>query len=664
MAKLAMKRIELIGKLEDSKALFDALQRKGTIEIEEYEDDRLIKLSTMGSTAQIDRMIDTAENARSILSKYSPYKKPFTDSFTSRREFSLSDFETKEKATDKILADCYEINSTYKSIADNRAAVIRWKTAQDALRPWANFDIPMNYKGSSATEAFIGTLPKEYTEEALKTALAEIDERLDCYEAEIVSADSALTCVALFCHKQQAGRMNAALRAIGFVKPSDPTRHPPRERYERLENDIQQALQEVEDNEEKLRKFEGFHQKIDFLIDFLTLKKEKYEALSKVGMGERFFVLTGYIPENRIEKTTRYLEERFDIAYTVTDPDYENENVPVVLKNNAFAGPVESITEMYSQPSNSDIDPNGVMAFFYYCFFGMMFSDAGYGLLMIGVLLFVLLKFKPEGKMRKNVQMYLYCGVSTTFWGVMYGSYFGDLINVIRINFLGKEALNLAIWLDPIEDLMTLLLYCFLFGMVHLFVGLAVKSVILWKKGAKLDAILDFFPTFFAVSGAAPLCAGLIIPIPPTVTTVAKYFAIAGLVLIILTAGRNAKGIFGKLGSGLYELYNTASGYLGDILSYSRLLALGLATGVIASVVNMIGTIPESKILKVILLIVVGLIGHTVNIGISLIGAYVHTSRLQYVEFFSRFYEGGGRTFSPLQANTKTFKFKEELNNG
>ena len=148
---------------------------------------------------------------------------------------------------------------------------------------------------------------------------------------------------------------------------------------------------------------------------------------------------------------------------------------------------------------------------------------------------------------------------------------------------------------------------------------------------------------------------------PQTLTTIGKYVALVGAVLTVLTSGRSAKNIIGKLGGGLYGLYNTASGYLGDILSYSRLLALGLSTGVIATVINLLGTMPGNKIAKLILFIGVFLLGHTANIAINLIGTYVHTNRLQYVEFFSKFYEGGGRSFTPLKADTKHFRFKEEI---
>lgn len=148
--------------------------------------------------------------------------------------------------------------------------------------------------------------------------------------------------------------------------------------------------------------------------------------------------------------------------------------------------------------------------------------------------------------------------------------------------------------------------------------------------------------------------------VPSFLKTIGTYMMIAGVILLVLTSGRHSKSVFGKFFGGIYALYNTATGYLSDILSYSRLLALGLATGSIASVINLIGTMPENTAVKAVLLIIVFIVGHTANLAINLLGAYVHTDRLQFVELFSKFYTGGGREFAPLTTNTKYIKFKEE----
>ena len=205
-----------------------------------------------------------------------------------------------------------------------------------------------------------------------------------------------------------------------------------------------------------------------------------------------------------------------------------------------------------------------------------------------------------------------------------------------------------------------LLLFSFGLGILHLFLGVAVSFKMSWDKGEKFGAICDALSIYMIIIGVAPLGASILTDVPAILTKIGGYLLIAGVVLLVLTAGRSSKSIFGKFFGGLYALYNTATGWLSDILSYSRLLALGLATGSIAGVINLMGTMPSNMIVTAIVIVVVLIVGHTANLAINLLGAYVHTDRLQFVELFSKFYTGGGREFSPLSVNTQYIKFKEE----
>ena len=186
-------------------------------------------------------------------------------------------------------------------------------------------------------------------------------------------------------------------------------------------------------------------------------------------------------------------------------------------------------------------------------------------------------------------------------------------------------------------------------GFVQIVTGMAISFVEKIKKGQIMDAIWEELTWWVVFAGIACMALG--------VTNIVLY---VGLAMVVVGSGWSAKG-FGKVTAIFGSVYNHVTGYFGDILSYSRLLALGLSTGVIATVINLLGTMPGNKIAKLILFIGVFLLGHTANIAINLIGTYVHTNRLQYVEFFSKFYEGGGRSFTPLKADTKHFRFKEEI---
>lgn len=668
MAILEMKRIELLAMLSDSKAIMDLIQQYGAVELSDYEadSDKLYKLSTSTALSQLDKFYAAAVSAKEVLDRYVPVKSSFLNSFAARKEMSVSEFFFKAQEADAILSKCYSINGNAKDIQDCRVEIIKAQTAIDSLMPWISLDIPSSFKGTATTASFIGSFPILYDRESLLSAIATVSPEIDC-DVEIFSADKNQTCVFAICHKDNASEFEQTLKGLGLVLPSDPTKHEPSHRLKKLEEKIQKLNDEIAKCEENIKSFAEDGEQIDFLIDYFVLRKDKYKALDKICMSDNIFILSGYIPEVNVDALKSKLEEHFDVAISVTDPDHENEDVPVAISNGTLGSSMEAVTNMYSPPSNHDIDPNAIMPYFYYCFFGLMLGDAGYGILMVIATLFVKLKFKPEPQKAKTINYGLFCGIATTFWGVLLNGWFGDLPSYIGIDIIAEKHL---FWFQPLDYTTGFLLLAFFFGILHLLLGVIVNFYATAKKGHLMDAILDNVPVIMILIGVIPLIndqiGGDALNTPSTkfiydfLTGPAKtplyYLLVAGAILVVLTQGRASKGIIGKFGGGLYALYNTASGYLGDILSYARLLALGLCTGVIASVINMLASMPGNPVIFVIICIV----GHTINIAINLIGTYVHTNRLQYVEFFSKFYEGGGRIFAPLNVNSKSFKFKEE----
>ena len=664
-AKLKMQKIEVISLIEDSKKVIDFLQRKGIVELSKHEMPAgMYALDTSYSVTQLEKFLDTANKASEVLSGYCEKKGSLLDSFKPPKELELSKFLDMADDSDLTMSVCYDVLEYQKNIAAAKADIVRLETVNSSLSVWEKLDIPMKCKPTRFVTVFVGTFPDMQTQETIQTKLAELIPESEAVGAEVVYSSEMQSCAAVLCLREEAEKVLEALRSFGFSKPAEMPDRPVKEVIEENRAKISALGKNIEEYENKISQLASKYDDVSFLIDYLTLRIDKYEALKSISVTNRIFYLSGFVPEKYSQNTVKQLEDKFSCAVTLSTPE-EDEEVPVLLENGAFAAPVESITEMYSLPGKLDIDPNAIMAFFYYVFFGMMFSDAGYGLLMVIATAFVLFKSKPEGQKRKTVLMYMYCGISTMFWGIMFGSFFGDVINTVRTNYLGLPEMRLYLWLNPQgDDLMITMLWCFLFGIIHLFVGVAIKGYMTWKQGDKLGAVCDVASIYLTVGGIAPVCAGMIIDVNPSITNIGKYCALAGVVLIILTAGRQSKGLGGKLGSGLYALYNTVSGYLSDILSYSRLLALGLVTGIIGNVVNMMGTLPQNTVVKTVLFVVVFVLGHTINFGINIIGAYVHTNRLQYVEFFSRFYEGGGTAFNPLKVNSKSFKLKEENNNG
>lgn len=660
MAKLKIKKIEIIAPIGKSKEVIDTLERLGTVEITETpQSDGVFCYDTKENVNTIIKNRENAEKARDFLSVYAPRKQDMLEGFKPRKEIELSDFYVRSEKNDEIRCTCDEINSCVSELTEIKAEITKTNVDITALEPWQSLEIPLGTVGTEKTDIIIGTLPDEYSEEKLKTRLVEIAPTLLSYDFTIVSSLKVQTYLAFIVIKEERELLQNALRELNFTAVSFTENTTAREEIDEKKQKIIALEQEIDAIKSKLKALDKNREAIDFLIDCETIRADKYEAFQNVGITESVMDIKGYIPEAYAEKTAKRLEEKLGCAVLITEPA-EDDEVPVALKNNGFVAPAESVTEMYSMPGKYDIDPTPVMSFFYYCFFGMMLSDAGYGLLMVIATLFVLFKYKPEREKANQVRMYLYCGISTMFWGVMYGSFFGDIINVIRTNFLNLPEIRLYVWMDQQNQLMTSMIWCFLFGIIHLFTGVFCKSITEWKYGSKIWAILEPLSVFLTVGGASPIALDMIQPgVPDMVKSWGGRLALAGIVLVMICGARGKKG-FSIVSGVLSNIYNTASGFLSDILSYSRLLALGLVTGIIGQVINMMGAMPKNMFVKSVSVIIIFILGHTINFAINIIGAYVHTLRLQYVEFFQKFYEGGGRKFSPLKINTKGFKFKEE----
>ena len=652
MAKLKMKKIELIALLTDSKKIIELLQRRGVVEICQNSEE-LPGANVSAVIGEFERFRSTAAQALEILEKTVPEKVSVTDMFGGRIEVEKHEFGREAMELEKVMTTAGAILRSSRFIADSEAEIARLEVRCDTLKSWKALDVPLNFRGTAAATAFIGSLPYAITAENLEERLPEGT------SAEVICASKVQTNLFILCSKNAASEVSDELRKMSFIPLSESEKQTPAEIIGECMEKRRSLGENIEKAREEITALADQRDKLKFAVDYLQMRKDKYEVLNSLGFTDSTFVLTGYVPEKYASGIQKEIEKKYKASVTFADPE-EDEDVPVLLENGSFSSPVEGITKMYALPGKSDVDPTPVMSFFYYLFFGMMLSDAGYGLLMVIGTTIALKKFKLETAMKKTLIMFRNCGISTIFWGALFGSWFGDIIQVVAREFFDTEIRSVALWFQPLDDPIKLLLYSFGLGILHLFLGVAVSGKMAWDEGRKLDAVLDTVPVYLTIVGAAPLAASILISVPSNLKSVGSYLLIAGVAMLVLTSGRSSKSILGKFFGGLYALYNTATGYLGDIMSYSRLLALGLATGSIAGVINLIGTMPENTAVKAVLLTVVFIVGHTANLAINLLGAYVHTDRLQFVELFSKFYTGGGREFSPLTENTKYIKFKEE----
>lgn len=676
MAILPMRRVTIYGLKSDRKAILEALQRRGVVEITDADikDYPVQKTDTAASQAVFQKGMATAENALEILGGYVPEENSLFGMFEGKRELSVDEYYTFVGETDEIMRIALRICTLSKEISEYKAEIIRTESQLEALTPWLDFDIPLSFGGTKSTAAFIGAFPEQLSlDDILTNYYAAVErEKKDAdklaADMQIVSSNTSQTYALILCHSSVKNEVEEILRNMGFAKPSVTFGVSPAQRADELKNEIKKINDSINECENEIMSYAGMRSSFKFMSDYYSMRVEKYKVLARSNQLGRTFVLTGYIPEKDAQELEKELPHRYGAAVETFEVS-EDEEAPVLLKNNAFAAPMETVLETYSLPKKGEVDPCTLMALFYYLLFGLMLSDAAYGALIVIACGGLLLKFKnmPSG-LKKSMQMFLYCGISTVFWGVLFGGYFGDVITIAASTFFNKEITIKPLWFAPIDEPMKMLMFSLGLGIVHLFTGLGVLFYQLIKQGKWKDAIYDVVFWYMLVGGAI-IClmstemfmgmAQLSFTVPSALVTFAAVCALIGAVGIIFTGGRESKNPAKRIAKGLYALYNV-TGYLSDILSYSRLLALGLATGVIASVFNMMGTMMGNGIVGAIGFTVVFLVGHTVNLGINLLGAYVHTNRLQFVEFFGKFYEGGGKKYEPYAENTKYFKIKED----
>jgi V/A-type H+-transporting ATPase subunit I len=668
MAVLHMQRILICALRKDRKTILELLQRRGVIEVNDVltEDSIFHKSDSSMMKNSLSKTVASAKEAIGILDDYCEEKTSMLSVLNGLKEASTEEYDSFQEQYQPMVKIVNRILTLSKEIAENKAEILKLETQSEILTPWVKLDIPMNFEGTKYTKSFIGTLPKLWTQEAVYEKLA------DCtpLNVDIISSSKEQTCIFVLCQKNVADKVFEVLRSIDFASPGLAADLIPSKQLEKLEEEIEAAESNINKAIEEIKSYQEHKDALGFLQDYDTMREEKYEVLSRLLQSKNVFVITGYIPEKEVTSLSEQLNSKFEVSIEIDEPN-EEEDTPVLLQNNAFSRPLEGIVASYSPPKKGEIDPTTIMSLFYYLLFGIMLSDAGYGFLMAGFCAIGLVKYgkKMEDSMKNTLRMYLFCGISTIFWGVMFGSYFGDVVDVVSENYLGQKVTIPALWFLPMNEPMRMLTFAMALGIIHLLTGLVIKLYQLLKakdyKAVIYDVVfwLVLLISCILLLLSMPMITNLLgvnIILPTMIVNVSTILAIVSSVGIILTNGRESRNPFKRFLKGLYAFYGI-SGYLSDVLSYSRLLALGLATGVIGMVINKMGAMAGKGIAGPLIFAIIFVFGHTLNLAINALGAYVHTNRLQYVEFFGKFYEGGGRNFNPFKMKTKYYKIKEKI---
>ena len=651
MSVSVMKKLTVLTPVRDADTLVRRLMKLRCVDIRALpidDDGTLLRLDCDAARVEAERRVSRVREAIPLLDQYSVATKPlrYKPIRVTAEEFRRSGRYDRATAT---VDEALEMQSRIRKCHADRA---RMEGLIHTLTPWREYDAPLAGEGTATCDVWLGVFPP-------KTLLSTVDDALSELHAgvEEIGRDNDGLYTAVMLMRTDEEEVSRALVPLGFLRTS----------FKGLLDEAGDARANIRAAERALDELDNLYQGCtdrlrelaEGLQDLQVLYDVEETALiaarqkQKLAATEQCAVLEAWIPARREERVTDALD-RLDCAYETVDPA-PDEEAPVLLHNNGFASNFEWVVGMYSYPRYGSFDPTFIMSIFYFLIFGLMFADVGYGLLLLlaGFLAPPLLGMKDG--MRRMLNMFGYCGIACTVLGAVFGGWFGDLPYVVMTNYLGYESLEAAqaaapffngvtltlggspVSLNPLENPIAFLVISLGMGLIHMVAGMAVKFYVLWKDKQYVAAIFDVGAYWIIFAGIGCLFLN---------TTAAIVLLGVGALMVVAMGGRAHRHIVMRLLMGLKGLYDLIN-YASDLLSYSRILALGLSAGVVAQVVNLIATMGGPTVPGFILLVVVMLIGHALNMAINLLGAFVHASRLQYLEFFGKFYEEGGTPFDP-----------------
>ncbi|MDR2665714.1 MAG: V-type ATP synthase subunit I [Oscillospiraceae bacterium] len=637
MAIVKMKKLRLIVMRSQRDALMRDLNLLGCVEVTQPDGSRGeeelpgMPVREEDAGAESRRAQGAAlRRAIDVLNRYAPEKTPM---FASMREMSADDFFAG-RDEERLFALAAEIDEADSRLRRLDAEEIRLLGYIESLSPWESHKLPLDCEGTKTTGLLLGAVPVSTDLEALDAAMADAAPLCEVFR---VSSGREQHCLCAMFARDSRQEVADVLRSRGFVAASHKgVNATAAQAISKTREELEQLSAEREELRAKIIGASVDRQALLYMLDLTQARQAEAEASEKLIATERTATLTGWIPAAS-EGALRDMLSQYVCALELRDPeDDEMADVPVRLHNNPVTRPLSMVTEMYSLPAYNGVDPNPLMAPFFVLFYGFMMADMGYGLVMVLAALIVKRK-KPRGGMRNFFDLLLLCGISTFVIGALTGGFFGDAPAQVAGIFGATFTLPYTPLFDPVKDTTVVLITALAFGGVQIFTGMLISFIKTTKDGHFWDALMDQGSWWLVFGGIALGALG-----------VTWYVMIAGFVAVVLTQGRSKPTIIGKLTSGLGKLYDI-TGYFGDILSYSRLMALMLAGGVIAQVFNTIGALTGN----IVTFLIIFIIGHALNMGLNLLGCYVHDLRLQCLEFFGKFYEDGGKPFKPLSINGK-----------
>ena len=651
MAIVKMKKLSVIGMQDEREAIMRELMDLGVVEFtgtqDKLADEEWVQLVEKDGdeegTARKEKELARVQQALKALDQYGGEKPA---AFRLRKNVTEAQFAEYIADKDRFAKETEEVVNLYNDLNQTQLQENAANAQIFALRPWESYDLPLEMKHTEKLSLLLGVFSPG-------TNTAEIAESLeaDGYPVllEPVNEDKEQLYARLWCFTEDEPQVMDKLKTYGFAKPSY-TDSPGTvtENIEECEAEIKVLQAKKERLLGQIAEKASYREDLEIYHDLMVVDRDQSKIRSSLVTTEKAFEFDGYVPAASMRDVEKILDKYF-CNYVFTEPE-EDDDVPVRLNLGKFFSPMEFVTKLYSLPNYREVDPTKILSVFYIIFFGIMFGDVGYGILLVLGTTLAMKKFHMvEGNAGKLMKVIFYSGFSSIFWGFMFGSFFGDLIPVIGQTFFDKEITINPLWLDPAKQPMVFLVFSCALGVVHLFIGMGIKAYELIRDGKFLDACNEVFVWYMVVLGLVMWLFGGMVS--PGLSPIGKWLAIIGFALAIILPIFVAQGAGKALG--VWNIYSGVTGNLSDILSYSRLLGLGLASTSIAQVFNFLASMGGKSVVGVLMFILIFLLGHTLNFAINALGAFVHSCRLQYVEFFGKFFEGEGREFDPFYRNTK-----------
>ena len=651
MAIVKMSKFDLVVFAEQRAKVLKKLQKfkeVNFVDIELHDENgELSKDAVEGVTkyvnneelTHIDERLYQLSNAISLIKKYDERKTRLRDVIHGNENYTFDELAKKVLSYDwkKVSSELNKIGTQYSQI---KSEISKKYMRYDEIDLWERLDVnPKELKNLKKVNTFLGTVPIKLKGTFID-GISELDKTY--YEELKIVKDEVYYLVISSIDESEKEKLAEVFRNSSFTVENLDIDAVPQDYKNGLQKEISELKKEKRRLKAQIKTYSEDLTDLQAVYEYMQNKKLRIVESEKLAQTENTILIKGWIPTEKVSEFEKVIKDEAGDNYylTFTDADRDDATVPIKLKNGKVASTFENLTGMYAYPRYNEVDPTPLFTPFYILFFGMMGADVGYGLVLLLATMFVLKVVNLSSQMRKSIKFFFYLSFSVIFWGLLYGSYFGATIP--------------GMWrlVDPASQYNDLLIGSILFGVVHIFVGLAIKAYMLIRDGKSLEAVYDVLFWYMALIGGMLFLIFKLMNLSAVVANVSMWVMIAGMAGIVLTGGREAKGVGAKLGGGLYSLYGISS-YVGDFVSYSRLMALGLSGGFIASAINMIAGMISGSWVGMIFIPVILIAGHLFNMFLSFLGAYVHTSRLMYVEYFGKFYEGGGKPFKDFRTENK-----------